>query len=72
MTIDEINQRIEAAWAAGDPPRPSIAMDWLGMEGTLRGIIGLTVPADRKVALMDEAIAAYTRRGHVLAQGGDA
>ena len=55
----EITRRINRAWRATDQK-----IDWLGLENTLRLILkeaSLRTPELRQV---DEAIAAFTRRGN--------
>jgi len=54
---------IKAAWAAR-----SIKMDWEGLENTLRAILANCRVADQNdtVLQIDDAIAAFTKRGNAL------
>jgi hypothetical protein len=59
MTLAEITAAIEAAWQT-----TAIKTDWLGLEAVLRATVDNPTANDaRKVNLVREAVAAFTRRG---------
>ncbi len=71
--LQELRARIGAQWDARGRPK----MDWLGLEDVLRDILraykegdpgpGETqTSAGQALALVDEALAAWTKRGGVL------
>jgi hypothetical protein len=55
----EITKRINRAWRASDQK-----IDWLGLETTLRLIVRDASPPTPELRQIDEAIAAFTRRGN--------
>lgn len=64
--IHDVEQHINAVW---DKTRLG-KVDWLGLEVTIRDILSLVgegkVAGPRALVLIDEAQAAYTRRGYGL------
>lgn len=54
-----INERIDALW-----DRPDRKLDWLVLESLLRDILKQHVPSPA-LRQIDEAVAAFTRRGSV-------
>ena len=62
MTHGELARRIAGQWTTGVN-----RMDWLGMEAVLVDVLQSNDPnmtADDRLALVREAIDAWTRRGH--------
>ena len=69
--MSEVEARIENAWEKHKPGvKGRLKMDWLGLEHTLRLILLAykreVYDPDSTILLMDEALAAFTRRGHEL------
>lgn len=56
----EITKRINRAWDATDRK-----LDWLGLETTLRLILSEASQRTPELRQIDEAVAAFTRRGNV-------
>lgn len=61
---------IEAQWDNDTHRRSGARMDWIGMESLLRNIIRLyrygRADGDEAISLVDDAMAAFTRRGNEL------
>ena len=55
----EITRRINRAWRSEDQ-----AIDWLGLENTLRLILKEACLRTPELRQVDEAVAAFTRRGN--------
>ncbi len=80
MEFSQIRRRIDHAWDI-----PGYKVDWLQLETTLRSILSETrrlseeyeytdtealEVANEALELVDEAIAAYTKRGHEFKRRG--
>lgn len=64
MSENDITRKIQAAW---DNKRPWAKIDWLDLEQVIRSILSCETLSDSaKVVYVDEAVAAYTRRGREL------
>ena len=77
MTFDNIMLRLTQVW-----DRPTASMDWLGLERTIRDILGETLKTcptytdeltlahtktlAEAIGMINEALAAYTGRGYVV------
>ena len=62
----EITRRINRAWRATDQK-----IDWLGLETTLRLILSEASLRTPELRQVDEAVAAFTRRGNVYPASED-
>ena len=56
-----IEERLRIVWESR-----AVKVDWLGMEQIIRDILKSDALPEKKLAQIDETIAAYTRRGGEL------
>ncbi len=61
-SVPIIQRRIAEQWTKGKI-KPFRAIDWVGLEQTLRAIRKSKLEPQHQLLAVDEALAAYTRRG---------